>query len=100
MRKPVSIFTTSRRAKEDLLEIGSYTIRRWGKDQAKTYIDELEACCQSLADNPYLGREFDVVRLGLRCMEQGQHIIFYRKNKEGVFISRILHQSMDVEKHL
>lgn len=82
------------------MEIGRYTIQRWGKHQAKIYLDELEACCKSLADKPNLGRECDVICLGLRCMEQGRHIIFYRKNKGGIFISRILHKHMDIEKHL
>ena len=85
----------SRRAEADLLEIGSYTLQTWGVDQAILYIDQLEACCQRLAKNPASGRSCDDVRRGLRRMEQGKHVIFYRQQEGGeVLISRILHQRM------
>ena len=58
------------------------------------YLNELEAFCQTLADNPALGRPCDEVRQGLRRMEHGQHVVFYRQERTGILISRILHQSM------
>ena len=85
----------SRRAEADLLEIGSYTLQTWGVDQAILYIDQREACCQRLANNPASGRSCDDVRRGLPRMEQGKHVIFYRQQEGGeVLISRILHQRM------
>jgi plasmid stabilization system protein ParE len=50
----VAKFRFSRRAEDDLLAIANYTLRKWGKAQAVRYIDELEVCCQKLADNPAL----------------------------------------------
>jgi toxin ParE1/3/4 len=95
----VAAFHFSRRAEDDLLEIGSCTLQTWGIDQAIRYIDQLEACCRRLADNPASGRSCDDVRPGLRRMEQGKHVIFYRQQQRGdVVISRILHQSMLPEK--
>lgn len=32
-------------------------------------------------------------------MEHGKHMIFYRIQRDGVFVSRILHQQMLPEKH-
>jgi toxin ParE1/3/4 len=90
----VAAFHFSRRAEADLLEIGSYTLQTWGVDQAIRYIDQLEACCQKLANNPESGRPCDDVRRGLRRMEQGKHVIFYRQQDAEVLISRILHQRM------
>jgi toxin ParE1/3/4 len=90
----VAAFHFSRRAEADLLEIGSYTLQTWGVDQAIRYIDQLEACCQRLANNPESGRSCDDVRRGLRRMEQGKHVIFYRQQDAEVLISRILHQRM------
>jgi toxin ParE1/3/4 len=88
-------FHFSRRAEADLLEIGSYTLQAWGVDQAILYIDQLEACCQMLADNPASGRSCDEVRPGLRRMEHAKHVIFYRQQQRGgIVISRILHQRM------
>jgi plasmid stabilization system protein ParE len=50
----VAKFRFSRRAEADLLSIADYTLREWGKAQTARYIDELEDCCQMLADNPAL----------------------------------------------
>ena len=58
-------FRFSRRAEADLLSIGDYTLRTWGKTQAAYYIEELQVCCQTLANNPALGRLCDDVRPGL-----------------------------------
>ena len=70
------------------MDIGAYTLRTWGKDQTLRYIDDLEACCQRLADNPSSGRPCDRVRPGLRRMEQGRHVVFFRREPGGVLVSR------------
>jgi toxin ParE1/3/4 len=90
----VARFRFSRLAERDLLRIGEYTVRTWGEAQASGYIDELEICCQRLADNPSVGRRCDEIRPGLRRLEQGKHVVFYRREAEGILISRILHQRM------
>ncbi len=93
-------FRFSRRAEDDLLSIGSYTLRTWGENQALRYIGDLETCCQMLADNPALGRTYDDVRPGLRRMEIGRHVVFYREDAVGILVSRILHQRMLPERHV
>jgi toxin ParE1/3/4 len=92
-------FRLSRRAEADLLGIGEFTLRKWGKSQASRYIDELETCCEMLADNPALGRPCDHVRPGLRRHERGKHVLFYRPERNGLLVSRILHQRMLPERH-
>ncbi len=79
--------------------IGDYTLRTWGVDQTIRYLDELEACCQRLADNPASGRPCDHVRPGLRRMEQGKHVVFFRREARGILISRILHEKMLPSRH-
>ena len=59
-------YRLSRLAEADLSDIATYTLRTWGRDQAIRYVDDLEACCRKLADNPDLGRACDHVRPGLR----------------------------------
>jgi toxin ParE1/3/4 len=95
----MALFRLSRRAEADLLSIGAYTLRTWGEDQTARYLEDLEACCQMLADSPALGRLCDDVRTGLRRMERGGHIVFYRQDVEGILVSRILHQRMLPERH-
>jgi toxin ParE1/3/4 len=86
-------------AEADLLSIGKYTLRMWGEAQTARYLDELEACCQTLADNPAMGRLCDDVRPGLRRHEHGKHVVFYRQERGGILVSRILHQRMLPDRH-
>jgi toxin ParE1/3/4 len=95
----VAAFRFSRRAEADLLSIAAYTLRTWGKAQAARYIRELEVCCQTLADNPALGRLCEDVRPGLRRLERGKHVVFYRQERGRVLVSRILHQRMLPDRH-
>jgi len=95
----VAAFRFSRRAEADLLGIGDYTLRTWGSAQAARYLGELEVCCQMLADNPALGRLCDDIRPGLRRLEHGKHVVFYRHERGGVLVSRILHQRMLPDRH-
>jgi toxin ParE1/3/4 len=50
--------------------------------------------------NPALGRRCDEIRGGLRRLEHGKHVIFYRQqDNDGILVSRILHQRMLPERH-
>ena len=65
----------SRPAENDLMSISDYTLRKWGKIQAARYLDELEARCQTLANDPALGQRCDDVRPGLGRLEHGKHVV-------------------------
>ena len=84
----------SARARAALDAIGEYTLRIWGQEQAILYLDRLEDCMLQLARNPLLGRACDEILPGVRRMEEGRHVIFYRAKRSGILIQRILHQSM------
>jgi toxin ParE1/3/4 len=86
-------------AKVDLLDIGAYTLRTWGEVQAARYLDGLERCAKMLARNPGLGRACDWIRPGLHRFEHERHVVFYRQVKGGIFIVRVLHQSMLPDRH-
>jgi toxin ParE1/3/4 len=90
----VAKFRFSRRAEFDLLEVGRYTLHRWGAFQTDIYLQKLVSCCQRLTVNPYLGRTCDDVRPTLRRMEQGKHVIFCIEEPGGILIFRILHRRM------
>jgi toxin ParE1/3/4 len=47
-----------------------------------------------LAANPALGRACSEIRPGLRRLEHGRHVVFYRQDAAGILVSRILHQRM------
>ena len=96
----MAVLRVSRRAERDLLGIAECTLRTWGEAQVTRYLDELENCCRTLADNPELGRRCDEIRPGLRRLEHGLHVVFYRRERGGILVSRFLHQRMLPRRHI
>ncbi len=93
-------FVLTRKAREDMLSIGRYTEEKWGKEQRNRYLSMLDKAFFTLTENPSLGRSCDAVKQGYRAYSIGKHVIFYqREAPETVKIVRILHESMNVEKH-
>ena len=90
----------SRRAETDLAEIADYTIGEFGITQARQYRDSIMACFESLANNPHLGRSANELSPGLRRIRQQAHVIFYLHRQDQILIVRVLHHSMDFERHL
>ena len=93
-------FRLSSRCESDLAEIADYTIEAFGVEQARNYIEGLEACFQNLADKPFDGRDADELAPKLRRFRHQSHMVFYIPGEEGVFIVRVLHKSMDFQRHL
>jgi toxin ParE1/3/4 len=89
----------SQLATNDLSEIARYTLGEWGVEQTVRYMDQLEACCAKLVQMPYMGKACEEIRPGLRRMECGSHVVFYRQDELGILVSRILHKSMLPQKH-
>jgi toxin ParE1/3/4 len=90
----VKEYSLSPLAELDLDDIAEYTTDIWGPKQAVKYINALFVCFDRITRDPGLGRRCDPVRPGLRRIEEGKHVVFYKVMKDEVFISRILHQSM------
>ncbi len=88
----MSTYRLGPKGTSDLAEIFDYTVDTWGEEQAENYIEELARCFQLLADSPGLGRACDLIYAGIRRFEQGKHVIFYKPERHGIVISRILHQ--------
>ena len=81
----------SGRASADLLDIYLHGIRTFGPRQADRYLESLERCFVTLAQNPRMGRNADRVGAGLRRHEHLAHVIFYEETKGGVLIVAVLH---------
>ncbi|MBT9330740.1 type II toxin-antitoxin system RelE/ParE family toxin [Paracidobacterium acidisoli] len=88
------VYRLSRLAEADLRNIVHYTFATWGEEQADRYLNGLAECFGRIAQMPLLGRACDSIYPGFRRMEEGRHVIFYRPEEYGAFISRVLHQSM------
>jgi toxin ParE1/3/4 len=91
--------TFSSRAKADVQVIWNYTVEHWGKGQAEIYLRLIGAAVGAIMADPGIGRPCDDVRPGYRKYLVGSHVLFYRATAKAVFVVRILHQRMDVERH-
>lgn len=90
-------FKVSKEARDDIRKIGYHTQRKWGKNQRRKYLNDLDKRFELLAKNPLLGRRCDNIREGYSRFEYISHIIFYRQEKDFIVISRVIHQSRDVK---
>ncbi|HMJ93525.1 MAG TPA: type II toxin-antitoxin system RelE/ParE family toxin [Allosphingosinicella sp.] len=96
----MSRYLLSPRARADLDEIWNYTADRWDEEQAENYLRSIEKAMATIAKSPQRGRSYDEVRVGYRRFRIGSHILIYRLIEKQVHIVRILHVSMDVDRHL
>lgn len=100
LEEPMRRLSISRQADNDLVSISQFTTAEFGESQARKYRDQLRACFASLLDNPHLGRSAQEVAPQLRRIRQQAHVIFYVATPEDILIVRVLHHSMDFERHL
>jgi toxin ParE1/3/4 len=90
----------SREARADLKGIFEYTQQTWGRAQADKYLGMIERACYFLAKHPTSGRACDEFVPGLKCYPAGKHYIFYRNREDTIEVVRVLHQAMDVSRHI
>jgi toxin ParE1/3/4 len=93
-------FQLTNKAKSDLKAIARYTEKTWGLKQRNVYLSDLDECFSLLADSPDLGFPCDEIKQGYFKFYLGKHIIFFRRLNATTQIVRILHERMDIERHL
>ncbi len=86
-------------AETDLEGIWRYTVERWSLEQAERYVGELVAAFERLAGSQGLGRP-SRAGAGYRRYPVGSHVVFYRETPDTLDVIRVLHQRMDVDRHL
>ncbi|HQV98288.1 MAG TPA: type II toxin-antitoxin system RelE/ParE family toxin, partial [Saprospiraceae bacterium] len=74
----------------------------WSEKQADKYYNELIEKCHELKKDFEQGRDYSILFLNLKGYKVNKHIIFYRLLDNGkiIEIARILHEKMDLKKHL
>ncbi len=88
------------RAREDLNQIWHYTYKQWGEDQADRYLLELGRAILQLGEKPECGKSREAIGAGYWSIRSGRHVIFYKFTAATVSIRRVLHDQMDVDRHL
>ena len=90
----------SRKAAIDLGGIHAYTTVNFGLTQARRYLSGMHERFEDLARQPMLGRSASQLAPNLRRYEYRSHVVFFVAEDDGVRIVRVLHQSMDVRRHV
>jgi toxin ParE1/3/4 len=88
------------RARRDLAEIWRYTLETWSRSQADGYYDDIIATLEALATGRKRGKPIDKIRQGFLSCPCGSHWIVYRQTGAQILIIRILHQRMNLSRHL
>ena len=84
----------------DLIDIWLYTCTTWGEAQADMYVSALDRRIQALSRNAETGTQRDELRSGYRTVRVGRHVMFYTTSSSTVRVQRILHDQMDLGRHL
>jgi toxin ParE1/3/4 len=96
----MAAYSLSAKAAADLSRIHEYTILNFGLKQAREYLIGLHERFESLAGNLMQGRSASELSPDLRRLEYESHVVFYLPKDKAIRIVRVLHQSMDMKRHL
>lgn len=87
-------------AGQDIDSIIDYTIENFGTDAMINHHESLEKCFNTIDNSPKIGLKSDDIIKNYYRFNHRSHVVFYQILPEGVLIVRVLHNSMDVKKHL
>lgn len=87
-------------AGNDLIGIWLYTFETWSETQADHYLDLLERGIRAVAEAPRQGRLRSELKPGYWSRRIEHHVVFYTFDGEELRVRRVLHEVMDLERHL
>lgn len=87
-------------ARADLDGIWHYTSEHWSQAHADRYIDALIMRMVWLTKNESLWINRNDIRDDLFSFREGRHVIFFQSRGTTISIVRILHDRMDVTRHI
>lgn len=81
-------------AREDIKEIGRYTISEFGATQRDKYLYGLEAHFKKISTKPKKYKHRSDIGEGLYCSSYEQHIVFFKIDTDFIDILAVLHKRM------
>jgi toxin ParE1/3/4 len=90
----------SPQAEEDFTDILQYTLDTWGEAQTYAYRAILDKALLAIQQYPQIGHIRPELSAAHRLFPAGRHIIVYRVKDNVVYVSRILHERMDITRHI
>lgn len=106
--RPVWTVRLGQQAEQDYVEILQWTTKTFGEGQASTYAETLARAIQALEGGPgILGtRAREDIQPGIwtlhvaRQGRAGRHFVVFRAAGSAIDVLRLLHDSMDMPRHL
>ena len=87
-------------AEDDFIDILVYTAQRWGEEKQKEYDASLCQAFEVIKNNPFLGYRQTLLPEDHRCFNVRKHVLVYQIEGSRIFVLRILHQRMNLSKHI
>lgn len=100
MAQSITSYRLSLAADKDLDKIFDHTLKEFGLSQAITYLESIENVFNKLISNPKIGKQRNEIKLGLRSIPIGEHVVFYRLMKNHIRIVRVLYSKKDLPNSL
>jgi toxin ParE1/3/4 len=96
----MSGYALTPKARADLENIWTYSAERWDVAQADEYLRKIRLAVELVAADPSKARSCNQVRAEYFQYPAGSHMLFFKQDGDRILIVRILHQSMDFQRHL
>lgn len=105
---PARTIVLSPLAEDDLSGIATWTAANFGARQATVYVEAITTTIEELADHEThpRSRQRDEIAPGIRSLHmakpgrRGRHLVLYVEGPGSLTILRILHDSMELSRHL
>ena len=83
-------YRISNEAKEDLIRIHHYGVRKFGMAQADTYFESFFHCFEMISQRPFSFESVDYIKKGYRRCVSGSDSIYFKVNNDLVEIMAII----------
>ena len=90
----------SQRAAGDLESIADYTGSNWGAEKAKQYLSEIRRHIKELAKGDAFYQPLPVSRSNIFKSKVNRHFVIFELAENQVSVLRILHEAMDIPRHI
>ena len=85
----------------DLNDIWDYTFEKWSEKQADKNYTIIKLACNTIGENPDIGKDYVGISKNLLGLKSGKHIIFYQViSDDRIEVIRILHEQMDLKNRI
>ena len=106
--KRVWVVRLSYQAEQDYVEILQWTTKTFGESQVSTYAETIALAIEALEGGPDIlgARAREDIQPGIRTLHvarqgrAGRHFVVFRAAGSDIDVLRLLHDSMDLPRHL